>query len=343
MEFISIQKPGGYEQLRFQERATPEPSEGEVLVRNAAVGVNYADCIIRMGLYSSAKKYVGWPITPGFEFAGTVEAVGPGVTRWQVGQRVLGVTRFGGYASHALVREHQLFAIPEGWSFARAAAFPTVHLTAWYALCEVARPRPGYRVLVHTAAGGVGTAALAICRRLGMQALGVVGSSHKVETALAAGASAVVDRSSQDLWAEARRFAPEGFDIILESSGVATLAGSLRALRPTGRLVIFGLASMLPKNGRAVNWLSLAWDYFRFPRFNPLFMLDKNVTIGAFNLSYLFEQHELMQEAMTQLLGWAQEGALPAPPIADFPLRDAAKAQAQLETGRTVGKLVLIP
>jgi NADPH:quinone reductase-like Zn-dependent oxidoreductase len=343
MQRIVIQRPGSYDRLTLVEQPTPRPAAGEVLVETAAVGVNYADCVVRMGLYSSAKKFVGWPITPGFEFSGTVSAVGDGVTQWEQGQRVLGLTLFGGYSSHVVVPQSQLFPMPEGWNFSRAAAFPTVHLTAWYALCELARPRPGLRVLVHSAAGGVGSAALAICRHRGMNAVGVVGASHKVAAALSAGANQVVDRSTQDLWAQARQLAPEGFDIILESSGVATLAGSYRALRPTGRLIIFGLASMLPKNGESVSWLKLAWEYWRTPRFSPIKMLDKNRTVSAFNLSYLFEQQELLQAAMTDLLSWAQEGALPAPPLTEYSLAEAGAAQASLETGQTVGKLVLIP
>jgi NADPH:quinone reductase-like Zn-dependent oxidoreductase len=340
---VLIRKPGGYGRLELVEESTPSPGPGQVLVATQGIGINYADCIVRMGLYSSAARYVGWPITPGFEFAGTVAAVGEGVDSYQAGDAVLGVKRFGGYASHVVTESTLLFPLPAGWSMPRGASFPTVHLTAWYALCELCRPRPGLRVLVHTAAGGVGLAALGICRRLGMEAVGVVGASHKVPTALAAGAVAVIDRSSQDVWAEARRLAPKGYDIVLESSGVATMKHSYRCLRPTGRLVVFGLASMLPKAGRPVRWWRLAYHYLRMPRFNPIRMLDRNLTVSAFNLSYLFDQEALLAEAMAQLLSWEREGALPAPPIATYPLAEVRRAHADLESGQTVGKLVLVP
>ncbi|MBN1607647.1 MAG: zinc-binding dehydrogenase [Polyangiaceae bacterium] len=340
---VLIRKPGGYHRLELVEEPTPSPGPGQVVVATQGVGVNYADCVVRMGLYSSAARYVGWPITPGFEFAGTVAAVGDGVDSSTVGDRVFGVTRFGGYASHVVTQPRHLFPLPAEWSMPRGASFPTVHLTAWYALCELCRPRTGFRVLVHTAAGGVGLAALGICKRLGMEAVGVVGSSHKVDPALASGAVAVIDRSSQDTWAEARRLAPKGYDIVLESSGAATMKGSYRCLRPTGRLVVFGLASMLPKAGRPVRWWRLAYHYLRMPRFNPIRMIDRNLTVSAFNLSYLFEQQELLAEAMTQLLGWEREGALPAPPIATYPLAEVGRAHSDLESGQTVGKLVLVP
>lgn len=343
MERILITRPGGYDKLQLVEQSDPQPGPGEVLVATQAVGVNYADCVIRMGLYASANKQVGWPITPGFEFAGCVAAVGEGVERWRVGDAVLGITLFGGYSSHIVVPDEQLLALPANWTMERAAAFPTVHLTAWYALCEIARPRPGYRVLVHSAAGGVGMAALRICRHLGMEGVGVVGGSHKIEPALRAGATSVIDRSQQDFFQQARSISPGGYDVVLESSGVATMKESYRLLRPTGRLVVFGHASMLPRGGRPVRRWRLLYDYLRIPRFNPIRMVDHNKTVGAFNLSYLVAEKALLSHALQELMGWAAEGALPEPPLARFPLAEAGRAHAALETGTTTGKLVLLP
>lgn len=343
MRRIVVRKPGGYDRLEIVEEQTPAPAAGQILVATEAIGVNYADSIVRLGLYSSGKKYVGWPITPGFEFAGRVAAIGAGVTAWQLGDAVFGLTLFGGYSSHIVVPEDQVFALPAGWTMARGAAFPTAHLTAWYALCEIARPRAGNKVLIHSAAGGVGTAAIGICRHLRMDAVGVVGSMHKVDAALRAGACAVIDKSSEDLWESARRLAPDGYDVVLDSSGVETLKGSYRALRPTGRLVTFGLSTMLPRAGKRVSWLKLFVSFLKMPRFNPISMIDRNKTVGAFNLSYLIEEKPLLAQAMTELLGWARSGVLSEPPIATYSMSDVQKAQYDLETGKTVGKLVLLP
>src|SRR5579871_2314302 len=131
MKKIVIHSAGGYDRLKLEEIKTDNglrPGAGEVLVKTEAVGVNYADCIVRMGLYESAKKYVGWPITPGFEVAGTVAAVGDGVRDLAPGARVIAVTRFGGYASHVCVPRDQVFPMPRGLSFAQAAAVPAVFL-----------------------------------------------------------------------------------------------------------------------------------------------------------------------------------------------------------------------
>ena len=155
------------------------PGEGEVLVRTDAVGVNFADVVVRMGLYESARKYVGWPITPGFEFAGVVAAVGRGVSDLLAGELGFGLTRFGGYATHVVVPRDQVFRIPKGFTSSEAAAFPVVFLTAYYALFELAAAKAGTKVLVHSAAGGVGGALLQLARVAGCEAVGVVGSSAR--------------------------------------------------------------------------------------------------------------------------------------------------------------------
>ena len=215
------------------------------------MGINYADCCVRMGVYSSAKDYVGWPITPGFEVAGTVGD-----------RRVVAVTRFGGYSSHLVVPDHQVFDIPEGVATEAAAGFPTVFLTAYYALFMAAHVREGDTVLVHSAAGGVGTAAVQLAKLGGARVVGVVGSSHKVDKVEA---DAVIDASRGSLWKEAEGHAPEGYDVILDANGVSTLGKSYKHLRPTGRLVTYGFASMLPRGrgGGRVSWLKLLWTYLR--------------------------------------------------------------------------------
>lgn len=343
MQRVIIYRPGGYERLTLVSEAEPTPGPDEVLVRARGIGINFADCIVRMGYYSSAGKYVGWPITPGFDFAGEVIATGAQVTRHKVGDQVLGVTRFGAYQSHIVVPAHQLFPIPSGFSMSRAAAFPTVHLTAYYALTGLGRPRPGSKILVHTAAGGVGTAALSLCRAFGLEAWGVVGSEEKLQVALSAGAQGAVVRKGRDYVAELRTKVPSGFDLICEASGVETLRDSYALLRPTGKLVLFGMGTMFPRRAGRPNPLRLAWSWLRLPRYNPLEMLDANKTVSAFNLSYLFEEKERLAEAMGDLLALAEKGLLPEPPIQEYPLSAVQEAHRDLESGKTTGKLVLLP
>lgn len=329
--------------MRLVESPDPVPQAGEVLVDVRAVGVNFADVVVRLGLYESAKKYVGWPITPGFEFSGEVSGLGAGVTDLRVGERVLGVTRFGGYASHLCVPRSQLFRVPEALSHAQAATFPTVFLTAYYALRETFKLRSGAKVLVHAAAGGVGLAALQLARADGLLPIGVVGSSHKCEVAREFGAHVVIDRSRQELWAEVERLAPQGLDAVLESNGPETMRQSYQHLRPTGRLIVYGFSSMLSRGRATPNWLKVVREFLKTPRFSPLEMIDSNKGVVAFNLSYMFEEQALLEEAMTRMLGEVAAGKLRPLPVTEFSLADAGEAHKALQTGSTVGKLALIP
>jgi len=342
MRHIVIDRPGGYDALELREAPTPEPGPGEVRIRVEACGVNYADGIIRMGLYASAKKLHGYPITPGFEVAGTIDAVGEGVDRWKCGDEVIGLTLFKGYASHLVLGEDGVFAKPASLSFEQAATLPTVFLTAWWMVHRQVYPQAGETWLVHSAAGGVGSALLQLARLARVRAIGVVGASHKIDTARAMGAEAVIDKSSEDLWARAEQLAPEGFQAIFDANGVATLKDSYAHLAPTGRLVIFGFASMLPKNGR-LNWFKLARDWLRTPRFNPLDMTQSNKSVLAANLSFLQAHAPTMQDGMEWLLEHFADGRLQPLPVEIFPLSRAADAQRRIESGQTVGKLALIP
>jgi NADPH:quinone reductase-like Zn-dependent oxidoreductase len=195
MRQISVLHPGGFRALGIVHAAPPTPSPGMVVIDVEAAGVNFADCIARLGLYAASWRYAGWPFTPGFEVAGRVLALGEGVHGLDVGKRVIALTRFGGYAEKVAVPRHQVFACPSRLTTPQAAGIAVVFLTAAYALDELAAPRPASTVLVHSAAGGVGGALLQLARLRGIHAVGVVGSTHKLQAAIDAGAHAVIDAS----------------------------------------------------------------------------------------------------------------------------------------------------
>jgi NADPH:quinone reductase-like Zn-dependent oxidoreductase len=342
MRKVVIPRSGGYERLRLEEAPDPLPQPGEVVVAVEAAGVNYADCVIRMGWYESAAEYVGWPITPGFEVAGTVCALGEGVEDLAVGADVLAVTRFGGYASRVAVPRHQVFSRPKDLDAAAGAGFPTVFLTAYYALFEAAHARAGDRVLVHSAAGGVGGALVQLGRVAEAEVVGVVGAAHKMEAVRKLGALSVIDKSSEDLWRAAERHGRDGgYDIVLDGNGVTTLKQSYRHLAPAGRLVTYGFHSMFPRRGGRPNVVRLALDYLRTPRFHPVRMANENRSVLGFNLSYLFGKRELLAEAMRRLFGWLAAGRIQPPPLTRYPVERVADAHRDLESGQTVGKLVL--
>ena len=343
---VSLNRPGGWEQLKLSPLTLRAPEPGEVRVRVRAAGVNFADVAVRLGLYESAKQLVGWPITPGFDLAGEVEEIGPPApgaepSPLKVGDRVFGVSFFGAYSTHVTLPARQLFPLPEGWSFERGAAFPTVHLTAWYALHPLAAARPGQRALVHSAAGGVGLALLQLCRAAGVETVGVVRGAHKLEAAHAAGAGALIDKGAESLWPALDRAAPEGFDLIFDANGYETLRGGYARLRPEGRLICFGAATMLRRGGGRAPWLRLAWRYLTRPRLDPLSMTSDNRSVMAFNLSFLFHRAELLRAAFAELL--ALTPPLQEQPRICFPLAEVARAHQHIESGESVGKLILCP
>lgn len=342
MHRIRIDKPGGYEALRLETVADPQPGPGQVRIAVEACGVNYADGIIRMGLYASARELHGYPITPGFEVAGRIDAVGEGVRDWRVGDGVIGLTLFNGYSSRLCLDADAVFALPNGLSMTEGASLPTVFLTAWFMVHQQLHPRAGANWLVHSAAGGVGSALVQIGRLSGCRIAGVVGSTHKVAHCRTMGAERVIDKSQESLWNAAEAFAPKGFDAVFDANGVATLKSSYQHLAPTGRLLIYGFHSMLPHNGR-LNWLRLAWDWLRTPHFNPLDMTQSNRSVLAANLSFLQSEAPRLREGMHWLLERFADGRLKPLPVESFPLAEAAAAQQRIESGQTLGKLVLIP
>lgn len=337
MHSVIVERPGGYEALRLVESPDPVPGPGQVRVRVAAAGVNYADLIVREGYYEAAQGL--YPLTPGFEFAGTVDALGPGAAGFAPGERVFGFTRFGGYASVQLAEPGRLRRVPDDWSLAEAAVLPAVQLTAYHALHGVAKVSAGETLLVHSAAGGVGLALLQQARMTGCRVVGVVGSPEKAALARDHGAAAVAVRGPR-LWEELDRAAPGGFDAVFDANGLTTPRPGFERLRKGGRLVVYGFAELFPR-GRRPGRLGLAWNWLRVPRFSPLELTAANRAVMGFNVVHLTDDPALAGKGMDAVAAWAADGRLRPSPVREFLAEDAAGAHRALESGKTVGKLAL--
>ncbi|MGQ0445863.1 MAG: zinc-binding dehydrogenase [Beijerinckiaceae bacterium] len=340
MRQISILRPGGFGVLKMVEAPPPAPKPGMVVVDVDAAGVNFADCVARLGLYASSWRYVGWPLTPGFEVAGRVSALGEGVGGLEIGNRVIALTRFGGYAEQLSVPRSQVFICPSRLTTPQAAGISVVFLTAAYALDELAAPRPGSTVLVHSAAGGVGGALLQLARLRGINAVGVVGSHHKLQAAKDAGAQAVIDASRENWFALARHHAPGGYQAVFDANGL-TLRRSLRLLAPMGRLVVYGAHGIMPRSGKLTGTLATMIRYALLPRFSALRLANDNKSVMAFNLSYLFDEAALLDRVMCNLLTEFEQGRLVPPPTRCYPFEQAGLAHRDLQSGLTIGKCVL--
>jgi synaptic vesicle membrane protein VAT-1 len=335
-----IARAGSLNRLSLNEDTAADPVAGEARVRVEAVGLNFADIFACMGLYSATPA---GPFIPGLEFAGVIESLGPGTAPWHAGDRVIGLTRFGAYATAVTVNARYLHPLPAGWSAADGAAFPVQALTAWYAIDELGACRPGDAVLLHSAAGGVGLNALALLRARRARVIATIGHASKRPTLAAQGLAPhqiiVRDRAGFAAQLDEALAANglDGFHLVLDSVAGPFFKPAYRRLRPAGRLVIYGSADLTPPADRP-DWLRLGLQYLRRPRIDPLAMISHNKSVMGFNLIWLWEQADRLAPAYEAL---ARD--ITSPPIIGrrFPFEDAPAALRHLQSGRSVGKVVL--
>jgi NADPH:quinone reductase-like Zn-dependent oxidoreductase len=334
MRSVWITRTGPPEVLEVRDGPEPAPKSGEVLVRMRAAGINFADVMARLGLYPDAPKL---PCVVGYEVAGTVERVGSGVSDIKEGDRVVALTRFGGYTEAVAVPAAQVFPMPARMSFEEAAAVPVNYLTAVLMLRHFGNVRKGDRVLVHAAAGGVGMAAIQLCRIAGAEVFGTA-SAAKHATLRDAGVVHAIDYRTQDFEQEVKRITGgRGVDIVLDATGA--FGKSYRALAPLGRLVCFGLSGAA--TGLAPSRLAALGRIIGLPWFHPIKLMNDNKAVIGVNLGHLWDRIELLRGEMLSLLA-DYEGGRIAPVVGKtFPLVDAATAHRFIQERQNIGKVLL--
>jgi NADPH:quinone reductase len=322
MKAIRVHAPGGPDELRFEEIPEPGPGPGEALVRLEAIGVNFIEIYQRAGLYSMKT-----PFTPGGEGAGTVTAVGAGVTAVRVGDRVASHELRGTYAELAIAVADRLVVLPDAIDAHTGAAAMLQGMTAHYLATSTYPLRRGEWCLVHAAAGGVGLLLCQIASRLGARVIGTVSTAEKEALAREAGAHEVIRYTEQDFVAEVRRITGgQGVQVVYDSVGRTTFDGSLDCLARRGLLALFGQSSgpVPPFDPQILN------------RKGSLYLTRP--TLGA----YVATREELAARA-SDLLGWISDGSLRVRIDRTFPLAQAADAHQALESRATMGKVLLIP
>ncbi|OUR94224.1 hypothetical protein A9Q84_18145 [Halobacteriovorax marinus] len=342
MKKIVIHSAGSREKLQYIETEDLTPKNDEVLIEVRAIGINYADVCVRLGVYESAKEYVGWPITPGFEVSGTVKSVGPSVKKFKVGEKVVGFSFFNAYATEVCVSEKQVMPIPKGFSLEEAAGFSAVFFTAFHALHHNTVLRPGSTVLIHSAAGGVGTALVQLCKAHGLRVVGVIGSSHKRAYLEKFKPDVIIDKSKEDLWGVAKEAAPAGFQAIFDANGYTTFKDSYKHLAPMGKLLVYGAHGLLSKNTGRINYFKAIVGLLRTPRFWPLEMISSNKGVIGFNLSFLFQEEDLIRECVEGISELAASGDITPIPVTTFPFEKVREAHELIESGNSVGKIILV-
>jgi len=322
MKAILFDQLGGPEVLKLGDAPKPEVKPGWVLVKNHAIGINFADTLFRQGQYLMRPNL---PDTPGLEAAGVVAAVGSGVENLKPGARVAAIGSKT-YAEYSVASANQVMPLPDFVSFAEGAAFPIQVLTAYHMLYTAHQTTPGQTVLVHSAAGGVGIVAVQIAKAAGARVIGTVSSDSKIGLVKEYGAEAVINYATQDFAEEALKLTDgKGVDLILDAVGKPTLEKGLRCLAPFGHLMLYGRAGGPPDP------------------LNLFTLFQKSLKVSGFVLytvSAMPDKHREGIEKSFQLMG---QGKLKLLIGKSFPLAEAAEAHRYMESRQSTGKLVLIP
>lgn len=322
LKAVQFHEFGESNQLKVCEIAKPIPKEDQLLIRVQAIGVNYADIMRRRGAYLEPTPL---PFIPGLEVSGVIEEVGNKVTQYSPGDRVVALLLSGGgYAEYVAVNQELVTVIPDGISFEEAAALPLQGLTSYYILQEMARMRSGENVLVHAAAGGVGTLAIQLAKTFGAKhIIATASNNEKLKVASSLGADILIDYT-QDDWEEKILAETEGYgvDVILEMVGGDVFYKSLKCLSPFGRIIVYGRASR------------------QETIMDPRVLMKRNQSISGFFLGEC-KDHVKNNQVTKQLFQYVQEGNLTVLIGGVFPLEDAPRVHDLMEQRKTHGKLIL--
>jgi NADPH:quinone reductase len=324
MKAVQLKEYGGPEVLERVEIEKPVPSGREVLIEIKAIGVNYADTARREGQYVVKTPL---PFIPGAEIAGIVASVGEKVTSVKPGMRVVTLIESGGYSEFALADERSLIPIPEQLDYQNAVALPLQGLSAYHVLRTMGRLEKGESVLVHAAAGGVGTLAVQLAKLFGAgKVIATASSSEKLELARQMGADVLINYSESN-WVEQVLEATggKGVDVALEMVGGDVFQKTLKCLATFGRLVVFGAASGEQS------------------KMYPSSLMARNQSVIGFFLPQIMRKPELLQPSLVELLCYLGEGKLKLTIGGVFPLDEAANVHRLLQSRKTTGKLILEP
>jgi NADPH:quinone reductase-like Zn-dependent oxidoreductase len=339
MRQVWITRAGPPEVLQVREAPDPQPLQGQVRVRVRAAGINFADLMARLGLYPDAPKI---PCVVGYEVSGTIDAVGAGVEDLRVGERVLAMPKFGGYTDCLVVPATQVLRMPEKMSFEQGAALPVVYITAYNMMLFTGTLRPRSTVLVHSAAGGVGIAAVQIAKTRGCTILGTA-SPGKHEFLRKLGVQHPIDsRAGADYAAEVRRIVGDrGVDLILDPVGGKSWSIGYDLLAPCGRLVAFGLSAAA--SGEKRNLLHAAAQVLKVRKFSPMKLMDDNKTVSGTNMGHLFERVDLLRPQLEALLAMYEAGEIEPHVDRTFRFDEAPAAHHHIHARKAIGKVLLVP
>jgi NADPH:quinone reductase-like Zn-dependent oxidoreductase len=331
-----ILRHGPPDVFEMREAPDPQPGHDEVRIRVRAAGINFADILARLGLYPDAPKP---PVVVGYEVAGLVDATGRDVIGFSAGDRVVALTRFGGYSDTVVVPSAQVFRFPDALSDSEAAAVPVTYLTAAIALYRMAALAPNETVLVHNAGGAVGIAATQLARLRRATVIGTA-SAFKHDALRSFGVEHAIDYRTADVAAEVHRLTKgRGVDVILDPIGGRSFTTSYRMLAPLGRLIIFGLSAAAPSERRSAWKAMRAW--LATPRFDPMSLINRNRGVFGLHVGHLWDERRQLAPIMDMLVNELHAGRIVPVVARTFPLERAADAHRFIQSRANIGKVVL--
>jgi len=341
MRAAVIRRYGAPEVFSVQDLPDPQPRTGEILIRVKTIGVNFADLLARMGLYPTAPKP---PFVPGLEVAGIVEKIGDGGRAGdgdalRPGDAVTAVTNFNGYAEWVTVPAGQAFRLPQGIGFDEAAAIPVNYLTAYHSIVMMGNMLPGDRILIHGAAGGVGIAAVQIAKARGLKIFATAGPA-KQDTLRKMGVDHAIDNEKDDFVEVIKKYAAGGVEMVMDPIGGKSFARSYACLGTTGRLVIYGFSTIVKPSGKR-DAIGSAKALLETPKFQPLELLAKNISVIGVSLSGLQSRPALLRSEMNDLFQMYSAGKIKPVVGKKFPLADAAAAHQYIHDRKNIGKVTL--
>ncbi len=322
----------------FEMRKTeiPTPRPGEICIKAISSGLNFADVVARRGLYPEAPKN---PAIIGYDVAGTVHAIGAGVDGYSVGDPVVALTRFGGYAEYAIAMAEGVSRLPDGYDYHRATALATQGCTAYYCAEECVSLHPGDRVLVQAAAGGVGSLLTQIAKHRGCTVYGTA-SSSKQDYLRQNGVDHPIDYTKQDFKKYIEAQGQGGIDVVFDSIGGRSFGKGMKLLNPVGRMVSFGAASQI--NGDKTNKLKAAGVVFGFGLFTPIALLMESRSVITVNMLKVADHRpQVFKHVMDQTVKLAKEGILRPELSKTFAAVDIAAAHDYLESRQSIGKVTI--
>ena len=313
----------------------PEPKQGQVRVKVAFAGINFADLLMRLGFYQPRPPY---PFTPGYEVSGVIDALGDDDSQFTIGQRVVAAMSTGGQSSHVVVDAQRVLPLPEEISLEAAAAMPVTYLTAHHMLHHLGHLDEHESVLIHGGAGGVGTAALQLCQWAGVSKVWATASGSKSEIIESYGGRAI-DRHNQDFVSIIKKETDnQGVDHILDPIGGDNLTRSLSVLKEGGRLYTYGMSAVAPTSKRSILRSFLAWR--KTPAFDPLRLMTRNRGVFGIHMG-TWKNEAVMLKQLERIMEGVLTGALN--PVIDsiFNVEDVAEAHQYLHDGKNIGKVLL--